>query len=283
MEVPSGLYVVLVNYRRWRDALRTVAYLKLAGLAPEQVLIVDCGSGDGSVEQLCARHPAESVLALAENLGFAGGSNRGATEALARGAASLLFLNTDTAFGMDFLTRLQSDAAPGGGAALSPEIFWAGQTQRPWFAGGWRGRLPGTLRLRALGDACTDVDYLWACCLWVDRATWQAVGPFDEGYFLYYEDMEWCERAAAMGVGRRVVPGARLWHSVGASTGGPDTALRRYHLTRSSQRFFRRHGPAAVAMRGLLDSRTAMRLAARGRRDLLAAHLAGWRDGAGLP
>jgi GT2 family glycosyltransferase len=158
-------------------------------------------------------------------------------------------------------------------------VFWTIPPDRPWFTGSWRGQLPGTFRARKLGDPARDVDYLWACCLYVGADTWRRVGPFDERYFLYYEDLDWCERARAAGVALRMAPEARLWHAVGASTGGPDTPLRRYHLSASSVRFFRGRGPAALLVRALVDGRTALVLAASGRRELLAAHLSGWRDG----
>jgi GT2 family glycosyltransferase len=275
----GGLHAILVNYRCWRDAASCVQYLALAGLPPEQVVVVDCDSRDGSAERLRAHSPMGTVLALGENLGFAGGCNRGAGLALERGAEALMFLNTDTAFRPDFLSRLLGRAGDLATACVSPEIYWAGQPRRPWSAGAWRGRVPGTLRPRQPGDPERAVDYLYACCLVAGRAVWERVGPFDPGYFLYYEDMDWSRRARRLGTPLTVEPRARLWHAVGASTGGASSALRRYHLTRSSVRFFRGEGPGAIAVRCLLDARTALRLAALGQHQAAAAHLAGWRDG----
>lgn len=275
----SSLTAVLVNHRRWLDTARCIQLLELAGLPAEQVIVVDTASGDDSVTRLASRLPAGNLLSLPDNAGFAGGSNAGISTALVQGAQAVLLLNTDTVFRTDFLARLTGDAADLTGMCVSPEIFWSSAPSRTWFAGAWRGRLPGTLRLRHSGDAHTAVDYLWACCLLVGRAVWEAVGFLHPRFFLYYEDMAWCDRARRAGFDLRVVPAARLWHAVGSSTGGQDSPLRRYHLTRSSVLFFNGHGPAAVALRCLVDARTAAQLAAAGRADLVKAHLLGCRDG----
>lgn len=137
--------------------------------------------------------------------------------------------------------------------------------------------------LRPASDARVQVDYLWACALLAGRAVWEAVGLFEEAYFLYYEDMEWCDRARACGVELCVVPQARLWHAPGASSGGEESPLRHYHLTRSAVLY---HGLAPYRSgrlgRWVLLARLArstVRMAAQGQRELIPALWLGYRDG----
>lgn len=294
---------VLVNFNSAPDTVVCIRRLAAAGLPESHAIVVDNASTDGSAEGIPRLLPAARTLALPHNRGFADGANRGVAAALAEGAEAVLLINGDTWFETDFLHRLIPSSALGQ-VCLAPEIFrlppLARTAREPgaeaWFAGAWRGRLPGRLRLRRPGDARVDVDYLWACCMLIGGDAWRRVGGFDPGFFLYYEDMDWCDRAQRAGIQPRIVPAARLWHAVGATLGGADAPLRRYHMTRSAVRYHmrgkdahyhmtgsavrcQRQGRALWVLRGIADTRIALRLGLRGDRAGLAAHVLGWRDG----
>lgn len=275
---------MIVNHNSAQLTRDCIARLQCAGLPPAQVIVVDNASSDGSTEHLAEHMPAANLIEAEGNRGFAAGCNLGASAAFDRDADAVLMINADTGFARDFLQRLLPpvDLVD---ACHAPEIFRMDDRDRLWFAGAWRGRLPGRLHLRRSGDPRTEVDYLWACCLLIGRRVWHKVGAFDSRFFLYYEDMDWCDRARRVGVVPRIVPGARLYHIIGATLGGPDTPKRRYHMTRSGVLYA--HGVrsaggrelGAGAIRTAIDMRAALRLALRGDRAGLAAHRAGWRDG----
>jgi GT2 family glycosyltransferase len=108
------------------------------------------------------------------------------------------------------------------------------------------------------------------------------VGLFDERFFAYYEDLDFCLRARQAGFRIATAPNARLWHTV-ASTTGLGTQRREYLMARSSVVFYARHAawrlPFVVAARTGSLLKTLAVHARRSRPDLIRAHLSGLRDG----
>ena len=106
------------------------------------------------------------------------------------------------------------------------------------------------------------------------------VGPFDEELFLYYEDVDWCLRARALGVPLTVALDARATHSGGASSGGEQGETWAYYSTRNRLWLLERQRGARSARREAM--RTSMRARARAlqpaRRAVAHAKLAGVRD-----
>jgi hypothetical protein len=78
------------------------------------------------------------------------------------------------------------------------------------------------------------------------RACVEATGGLDEGYFIYGEDADWCQRARRAGFRVMFEPSARVWHKVSSSSGGREvagglTSFKVVHKIRSMARFFRIH------------------------------------------
>jgi GT2 family glycosyltransferase len=85
------------------------------------------------------------------------------------------------------------------------------------------------------------VDFISGCGMMVRREVWERVGRFDSRFFMYYEDLDLCIRAAEQGY--RIVCAARanMWHALSASTGGPDSPLKQYYQVKSTLLFCRKH------------------------------------------
>jgi len=67
------------------------------------------------------------------------------------------------------------------------------------------------------------------------------IGFFDTGYFMYYEDSEFCVRARHAGFTLRYVPTGRMWHKVATSSGGEGSPIHRHYRRRALLRFLRRN------------------------------------------
>jgi GT2 family glycosyltransferase len=286
---PSVLAVVL-NWRQPATTLQCVQTLQRMSGPPADILVIDNGSGDDSVE-LLHRHSGIRVLVLAENAGFAGGNNRGMRIAIDEGYAYCLLVNNDAFAAPDMLARLLEEVDDNIGL-LSPKIYFESDPGRLWFAGG--KRQPLTLDLRDTGQGqldgppwleSRDVDYLLGTCLLVNLAAAGDVGLLDEHYFFYYEDLDWSIRFQQAGYRLRLVAPAHLYHRVAVSTGGlADSPQRRYYLARGSAVFWRRHHrlgfwPAIVLMRLLSATKMVSRLILAGRAETARAYLRGLRDG----
>jgi len=270
---------VVVHHAGLDDTLRCLGQLAEAGVAAGDVVVVANGASAADRAVLRAARPAPRVVELALNVGFAAGANAGLAQAFGGGADAALLINPDVAFGPELVRELVG--LPGvRDEVRMPEIFRADEPERTWFAGAWRGSWPGRWRRRRAGDLRCDVDVLWACCWLVGADAWRRVGLFDPGYFLYFEDVAWCDRARAYGVPLRVVPEARLAHAGGGSFRGAGAwAARRYWMSRGAVRYARERGGRAMLWRGLVDAALALGWLAAGRFGRTRAHLAGLRDG----
>jgi len=252
--------VIVVLYRGGGTAVRCVEALHAAwDGAPTsahslKVIAVDNASRDGTPERLRAAHPSVNLVMQDRNTGFAAACNRGLREV----APDVLvaFLNPDVAVGPGFfraLLKVTWDDTLGG---IGPQIRSADgsleQSARafPTAATGVFGRT--TLLSRVFpGAKATQrqllaqpergrvaVDWVSGACLITSRQVIDAVGPFDEGYWMYWEDADWCRRATDLGFRIEYHPELLVRHHQGSSSRSrPFTTIVAFH--RSAARYYR--------------------------------------------
>ena len=221
-----------------------------------QVIVVDNDSHDGSARMVRERFPVAVLIESGENLGFARGYNRAVVESSGR---YLLVLNPDTVIHSSALKTLTAymDAHPHVGAAGPRLLNSDGSLQyscrrfptpiAALFRNTVLGKLLGPDRftrdyLMADWDhsAARDVDWISGAAMCVRREAWDTVGGFDEGFFMYAEDMDWCLRAHQAGFQVHYVPGAVITHRIGRSSDQrPIAMVIQFH--RSMARFYRKH------------------------------------------
>lgn len=284
------VYCLTLNWRRPAETVACLGSLAAQSYANLRLLVVDNGSGDGSVEVIRAACPAAEMIASATNLGFAGGANLGLRHALEQGADLVFLVNNDTRVAPDTLSELvrRLDDSVG---ILAPLIYYAQPPDLVWSAGGrvhpWTLETVGDVRgQRDRGQWRTPMerDFVTGCAMLLTRRLLETVGLFDERFFLYYEDSDLCRRARLAGWRILVVPTAKVWHSVARSSGGSDSPDERYWMARSSVTFFRKHARGAqwlaiAPWRAASAIRTSLRLLSAGNRAACAAYWRGLRDG----
>ena len=125
------MFIIIVNYRAARMTAEAVESLReCPEFAEATVVIVDNGSGDGSLEAL-RRDCADCVILDAgANLGFSGGNNIGIRYALSHGAKWILLLNNDTLVRSDFIAPLLRAASTNTSLA-APQILTAPPSHHP--------------------------------------------------------------------------------------------------------------------------------------------------------
>lgn len=229
MIAPEGVTVVVLNWRRADDTIACVQSLGDAGIAPARILVVDNGSHDGSADRVRAACPGVVTLDLPENRGFAGGNNAGIRRALADGADAVLVLNNDTRVAPDFLRPMLAvledspEAAGVCGAVFRqdrPEMLDVAYSEVR-FAERHAVNIRGVNALPAEGfDRRTEVEVAIGCCLLLRATALYDVGMFDETYFAYHEDVDWCLRARRAGWRLFYEPYARVFHRGSGSTTG---------------------------------------------------------------
>ncbi|GMA24897.1 hypothetical protein GCM10025864_26560 [Luteimicrobium album] len=253
--------VVVLSFEGREDTLRCVASL-VDGSPAHTVLVVDNGSGDGTVAAVEERFPQVRTHETGANLGFAGGMNVGVARGLAEGFDAITILNNDTVVEPGAMDRLVA-AAMRDAVAVSPRVVYLADPTRDWFAGGVLDPHDGLPRHAPYDEAryraetadaaggCYPVDLLAGCCIAASSSAWRRVGGFDERYFLNFEDSDWSLRARAAGFSLQVDPRAVVRHRVSASFVGQHSYLGTFYYTRNLLLFartWRGHGPRGWAM-----------------------------------
>lgn len=285
------VYVIIPNWNCRDETLACVESLLQMDYPDFRIVVVDNGSTDDSVQAVARQFPGVEQVVNERNLGFAAGANVGIRHALARGADFVFVVNNDTFIAPEALGLMVAAALPQDVGLVAPKIYYAGDPQRIWSLGAWRHRL--TLEItgcrRGQLDADPDgepfeVDFVTGCAMLIRRECLEQVGLFDERFFMYYEDSDYCLRVRSAGYRVLMVPRAKMWHKVATSSGGSDSPMERYHMARSSVLFFRKHvhgwrwlivGPYRAGS----AAKWVMRLALRRRWVSVRAYLRGLGDG----
>lgn len=243
--------IVILNWNQREDTLACLASLQEITYGNYDVILVDNGSTDGSQDAIAALFKDVTILAQTSNLGGSGGRNVGILHALKGQTDYILFLDNDTAARPDFLDRLvevgESDSTIG---VLGSTIYYYYDRQRIWNAGACVDRQTGycySLRNGELDPGGSrpvgEVDFLATCSLMAKRSVFETVGIFDEEYFFYYEDTDWCVRASNAGYRIVVVPDSVIWHKESRSLGGPSSPGKTYYMTRNQLLFVAKRFP----------------------------------------
>lgn len=214
--------IVVLNWNRRQDTLECLASLMSLAYPRCEVAVVDNASRDGSVAAVRQSFPQVTVLENPSNLGYAGGNNVGLRWALARGADQVLLLNNDTIVHPDFLGELvrASLGHPEAGI-LGPTIYFYDQPAVVWSAGGaidWGRGQSSMIDLYERGPSglgtARPVDFVTGCALLVKASVVARIGPLDERFFSYWEEVDFCVRARRAGFGILHVPQSRIWHKI---------------------------------------------------------------------
>ncbi|WP_448542602.1 glycosyltransferase family 2 protein [Roseiflexus sp.] len=236
--------VIIVN---WNTGQRTVDCLRqLARQTYQQfvVFVVDNGSDDDSIEQIRRNAPSAFVIALPYNMGFAAGVNRALTHALSQSVRYVLLLNNDTIIPPDLIERLvvRMDKEPLIGI-VTPKIYKTCHEKQLWGIGGrmryaWLTVEGMDQRDHGQFDHY-NFDFVFGAVMFIRRDVFAAIGGLDERYFVYYEDIDFCLRARAVGFRIALFPDIHVLHEGGGSTRTCDHIREYYHI-RSRLIFFRR-------------------------------------------
>ena len=252
---------VVVSYNTREELRRCLASIRAHAGLPCDVVVVDNASADGSADMVHTEFPEARLVRNRENVGFSRANNQGLREAT---APCVLILNSDAELTPGALPALAALLAtrprlgavgprtlsPDGtvqvsfGPALTPLSEWR---QRRLVRGVKRHDPTALADATARADVEQEPDWLSGSCLLARRDALDAVGGFDEGFFLYEEDADLCLRLRRAGWGILFTPAAQVVHHLGRSMEA-DPARARLEYHRSHLRFYRKHnGPVLTA------------------------------------
>lgn len=246
------VWCVVLNWNGWRDTLACLRTLTCQTCQPLHVIVVDNGSTDESLVQLglwmdeqTACSTTFSLLPSPSNVGFARGANLGIQQALEAGAEFVWLLNNDTECPPDTLARLVASAQHGANTGVvGTVLYYHADTARVQAWGGgrinrWTGTATHYLRPTKLGND----SYLTFASVLIRAAVLQQVGLLHEGYFMYYDDSDFCLRVTGTEWKIIVAIGTAVLHKESASTEGPRDPFMEKTIAVSGLRFLARHSP----------------------------------------
>jgi GT2 family glycosyltransferase len=230
------------------------------------VVVLDNASTDGSPAMVASNHPSVSLMRSAVNLGYAAGVNKAAN---ATTDEFILLVNSDAELHPSAVqslvdaARRNPDAGPIGGRALTadarldPRSCWGLPTgwslfcfgsglstllrSTSWFDPESLGRWPR--------DTEREVGAVSGTILFMERALWTRLGGFDADYFMYSEDIDLADRAAALGRPAMITPGAVVTHVGGASSSS--SADKMVLIMKGKATYLRKRWSPAAARFGL--------------------------------
>jgi len=222
-----------------------------------EVIVADNGSVDGTTGAVRAAAPAVRLIELGANRGFSYANNKAIHAARGR---YVLLLNPDTVAGPGSIDDLVAfaDADPAIGV-VAPRLLNADATDQgtarafPTPAAALFGRHSLLTRLfpnnrwsrrylvgrQHTGDAPFEIDWVSGACMLVSRRAIDAAGSLDEGFFMYWEDADWCRRIKRSGYRVFCVPSARVVHLDGSRGHLPAYQVWAFHS--SAYRYYSKH------------------------------------------
>jgi hypothetical protein len=217
------LGTVVLHYRFWPGVRSTLEALLSQTRPPDDVVVVDNGSGDGSVADLRRGFPEIELIEAEANLGYGGGMNLGMKRLLEREVEAILLLTHECHLAPSALEvmvgRLENETSVG---AVGPLLGYRSKPQLVFSAGGFIDRRWRTDHLREprlvtewTGRPPRTVEWLDGSALVLRASAIRATGKLDERYFLYFEDAEYLLRLRSFGWSVECVPAAVGWQEPG--------------------------------------------------------------------
>jgi N-acetylglucosaminyl-diphospho-decaprenol L-rhamnosyltransferase len=288
--MPGSVDVVIVSYRSGALLRECLSSLRRHGEGLS-LHVIDNASGDGTAELVAAEFPEVRLTANAANRGFAAASNQG----ISTGSAPwVLLLNPDAQIREGTLpTLLEALEGDPRAAAAGPKLVradgaldHAGKRSFPTVAGALAyftkldRAVPATRQYTAPEVEAGPVDAINGAFMLIRRAALDDVGLFDEGYWMYMEDLDLCYRFKDAGWRVLYEPRAVASHLKGGSAGrrrGPRlNAAFHYGMLRFYRKFYApsRPTPANLAVYAGIAAKLALSVSANG-----ALTVAAWLRG----
>jgi GT2 family glycosyltransferase len=238
--------IISVNYKQAQVTYEMLVSLRDITYPNYEIIIVDNDSATEELLPIVAQFPNTRLIRSAKNLGFAGGNNLGIAAANGKYA---LFLNNDTEVLPGFLEPLVDlfESTPNVGIA-SPKLIFHGTDNLIQYAG-CSGINPWTGRSVTYGlmekdegqhNTSTATALIHGAAMMVPMQLIRKVGLMPELYFLYYEELDWCEMIKRAGYHSHYVANSTVYHKESVSV-GQGSVMRTYYMYRNRLLYIRRN------------------------------------------
>lgn len=243
-KVSPKVSIITVNYRNPGITLELLRSIQKLSFQDFEVIVVENSPVEDATRKYKAVFPQVKVEISPQNLGFAGGNNLGIQ---ASSGDFLYFVNNDTeVVDESFIPLLEAFEDPKIGAA-SPKIKYFHHPDTIQFAGFSEINILGRNTMygknevdKGQHDTPKFIPYAHGAAMMVRREIVDKIGGMPEGYFLYYEELDWSAQIVAAGYQIAYVPTAVIYHKESMSV-GKMSPLKIFYQTRNRIVFMRRN------------------------------------------
>lgn len=248
MESPK-VYILILNWNGKKDTINCLESVKKIDYPDYNIVIIDNGSSDDSVEEIHKKFKDIKIIKNKENLGYAEGNNVGIRYALNNKADYIWILNNDTIVDKNCLTKLIQTAELNKDIGIVGSKIYDYGTNRIQYLGIKNLFLNLLLFKKIVGggkedngqfDSFTDVDAVAGCSTLIRLEMLKKIGLFDKKLFLYYEEVDLFVRAKKAGYQLKVAPKSHVWHK-GSATAKKVSGFVRYYIARNNFIFAKRY------------------------------------------
>lgn len=248
---PPLVSLITVNYNQLAVTCEMLDSLKDLSFKDYEVIVVDNGSKEDPKAHLNKHYPDVKLIMSGDNLGFAGGNNLGIKACKGK---YQFFINNDTELTEGLIEKLLAlfERIPKLGVVCPKICYFNEDPQNQADVIQYVGSTPVnpyTARNKTLGELEEDrgqykearsTPYAHGAAMMIPTKVIEEVGLMPEDFFLYYEELDWCEMFRRAGYQIYVEPNAKIYHKESISVGKMST-LKTYYLTRNRILFMRRN------------------------------------------
>lgn len=234
-------FVIIVNYFGDEDTINCIQSVITSGFKIN-ILVIDNGSKINFETNISKLFPNLVYIKNLKNLGFAAGNNIGIKYAMKRGAKNIVLLNNDTVISKKSLGSLIENRGDIVGAVLkfrknNKTFYDLGGFINWWIGRNYHKEVNAVSQIYK-----TNPDYVSGALMLIRKNVIDKIGLFDERYFLYYEDADYCIRAKNAGFKIKVDSNVIISHKLGATL-GRKSFFTLYHNLRSNLIFIFKNIP----------------------------------------
>jgi len=202
-------------------------------------------------------------IAYSNNLGYAHSINRGLKKAIKQGFNRFCIVNSDIVFDRDFVKSVKRALNEKTGSIVGGKIFYAPRYEFHkdryqkkdlgrviWYAGGsvdWNNVLTPHRGIdqvdRGQFNQVEETQFVNGCLMCFDKSVIGEIGFWDESYFLFFEDSDYCERAKRKGIKLIYDPRIVIWHKNSQSTGGAGSGIHKKYQRKNQLIFGLKYAP----------------------------------------
>ena len=244
--------VCILNWNGGNDLKECIDSIRINTYENYKITIIDNNSSDSSLSLL---QEDIEVISLKENYGFSRGYNIGLQQCINNQDEYIILLNFDTLVGPTFIQDIANNIKESKSKYIyGVKILYNNKKDIIWYAGGKVQLGKGIIShigIKNLDEKYTEdyeTGYVTGCCMIMHKDIFFELEGFDQKFFMYNEDVDFCLRAKEKSIKCKFLANPKIFHKVSLSIGGNSSLKKISMKIKSGYFLYRKYYPFFIAM-----------------------------------